>query len=219
MEQPDAPTPSPPDEPGKPHEESAHESGAEHSSSSSGPLFTTPVIVAMLSLSGVLGGALFSNWDKIFGGGNHHNTKTAAPVAVAESHQPSSSASSSSMAALQGVWLSPVQQHPYQPDRFFKLRLELNTAGGELTGRVSDVVEGSNSNGTSAPSSEILSPRAVAEGIDFQIANRWCCEDGKERPYETFYQVRPTSQGLAVTRRNNAPSGGKVERFLLSRSD
>ena len=125
------------------------------------------------------------------------------------------------MAALQGVWLSPVAQHPYQPDRFFKLRLELNTAGGELTGWVSDVVEGngsSNNSGASAPSSEILSPRAVADGIDFQITKRWCCEDGKERPYEIFYQVRPTSQGLAVTRRNNAPGGGQVERFLMSRS-
>ena len=195
--------------------ESAAESGAEHGSSSSGPMFSTPVIVAMLSLSGVLGGALFSNWDKIFGGG-HHSAKTAAVVAESSSSsQPS--ASSSSMAGLQGVWLSPVVQHPYQPDRFFKLRLELNTAGGEVTGRVSDVVEGKSS--ANAPSSEILSPRAVAEGIDFQITGRWCCEDGKERPYETFYQVRPTSQGLAVTRRNNAPGGGTVERFLLSRSE
>ena len=214
-QQPDPHTPFPPDEPAKPHE-SAAEPGAEHSSTSS-PMFTTPVIVAMLSLSGVLGGALFSNWDKIFGGGHHSAAKTAAAVAT----EPSSSkpSSSSSMAALQGVWLSPVVQHPYQPDRYFKLRLELNTAGGEMTGRVSDIVEGSGSGSASAPSSDILSPRAVAEGIDFQITARWCCEDGKDRPYETFYQVRPTSQGLAVTRRNNAPGGGKVERFLLSRSD
>ncbi len=181
----DAPPPDPPAESPPP------ESG--------GPTLSTPVIVAMLSLSGVIGGALLSNWDKIFG---HH----ARPVPAA--------ATEAAPAKLQGVWLSPVAQHPYQPDRRFRLRVEVNAIGGEITGRVSDVAEGGAAPG---PAHEILSPKPAGDGIDFQVTSRWCCEDGKERPYEILYQLRPTSQGLAVTRRNNAPGGGQVERFLLSR--
>lgn len=176
---------------------------------SSAPMLSTPVIVAMLSLSGVLGGALFSNWDKIFG----HPAKPAAtaPATATTSGDPRQP----SLSALQGLWLSPIAQHPYQPDRRFRLRLALSTAGGELGGQVSDVA--ADSGGRNGPAQEIQSPRAVADGLDFQTASTWCCEGGKEQPYQTFYQLRPTSQGLAVTRRNNAPGGGQVERFLLSR--
>ena len=85
-----------------------------------------------------------------------------------------------------------------------------------MSGKVSDEREGSGRGGSAF---EILSPKAAADGLDFQVSSTWCCEGGKAMPYETFYQVRPTSQGLAVTRRNNVRGGGKVERFLLERSE
>lgn len=187
--------------------------GAEDSgngSGSGGPFVSTPVIVALLSLSGVLGASLLTNWDKLFGG---HAAKGVGVAAGASASAPPG-VTAPDLQRLQGAWLSPVAVHPYQADRQFRLRLVLNVAGGDITGQVSDEPTGGSGGG---PVFEIEAPRPAGDGIDFRVSSTWCCEDGKERPYETSYQVRPTSQGLAVTRRNNAPGGGKVERFLLER--
>lgn len=173
------------------------------------PFVATPVIVALLSLSGVLGAALFANWGKVFGSAP---AKSAASAAAGGS---TAGPASATLQRLDGAWLSPIAVHPYQPDQQFRLRLVLNVHGSEVSGRVSDEPEGGGRGGWAF---EILSPKAVADGLDFQVSSTWCCEDGKNVPYEVFYQVRPTSQGLAVTRRNNVPGGGKVERFLLERS-
>ena len=173
------------------------------------PLLPTPAIVALLSLSGVLGAALLANWDKVFGG--HH--ARPANVAAATPGASTSGAAAPDLQRLHGVWLSPLSVHPYQTDRRFRLRLVLNVVGSEVSGQVSDVPEGRETGAVF----ELVSPRPVGDGLDFEISSTWCCEDGKERPYQVFYQLRPTSQGLAVTRRNNVPGGGKVERFLLER--
>ena len=175
----------------------------------SSPILTTPIVVALLGLCGVLGGALITNWDKVFGG---RHAKPAVVAAAAPASAPGATAPD--LQRLHGVWLSPVSVHPYQTDRRFRLRLILNSFGGEISGQVSDLPEG----GSGGAVFEIVSPKPVGEGLDFQVNSTWCCEDGKEKPYQTFYQLRPTSQGLAVTRRNNAPGGGQVERFLLERS-
>ena len=190
----------PPDQPA----ESGH--GASTSEQGS-PLFTTPVIVALLSLSGVLGASLLTNWDKLFGA---HPAKSAA----AGTAPATSGATTADLQRLQGTWLSPVAVHPYQAHHQFRLRLVLHVFGGEVTGRVSDETVGGSGGG---PVFEIVSAKPVGDGLDFQISSTWCCEDGKEKPYQISYQVRPTVQGLAVTRRNNAPGGGKTERFLLER--
>ena len=196
---------SPPD----PASESSESSEGGAAAAPSSPLFTTPVIVALLSLSGVLGASLITNWDKLFGG---RHVKTAAAASATAASAPGTAAPD--LQRLQGVWLSPVSLHPYQPDRHFRLRIVLTIFGDEVTGSVSDEPVG----GSGGPAFEILSPKLIGEGLDFQVSSTWCCEDGKEKPYQIFYQLRPTSQGLAVSRRNNAPGGGKVERFLLERS-
>ena len=170
----------------------------------SSPVLTTPVVVALLGLCGVLGGALITNWDKVFGG------RPGRPATAASS----TAGVAPDLQRLHGVWLSPLSIHPYQTDRRFRLRLVLSGFGAEITGQVSDLPEG----GSGGTAFEIVSPRPVGDGLDFQVSSTWCCEDGKEMPYQVFYQLRPTSQGLAVTRRNNAPGGGQVERFLLERS-
>jgi hypothetical protein len=175
----------------------------------SSPVLTTPVVVALLGLCGVLGGALITNWDKVFGG------RHAKPAVVAEAVPASAPGTTTpDLQRLHGVWLSPVSVHPYQTDRRFRLRLILNSFGGEISGQVSDLPEGASGGAVF----EIASPKPVGDGLDFQVTSTWCCEDGKEKPYQILYQIRPTSQGLAVTRRNNAPGGGQVERFLLERS-
>jgi hypothetical protein len=196
-------------EPSDPPPAPASEPGAAADEPSS-PILTTPVVVALLGLCGVLGGALITNWDKVFGA---HHAKPAAVAATTTASVPGTTAPD--LQRLHGVWLGPVSVHPFQADRRFRLRLVLNSFGGEISGQVSDVPEGSSSGGATF---EIVSPKAVGEGLDFQVSSTWCCEDGKEKPYQVFYQLRPTSQGLAVTRRNNAPGGGQVERFLLERS-
>ena len=198
MEQPSDPPPAPASDAGAPAEPG------------SPPIFTTPVVVALLGLCGVLGGALITNWDKVFGG---RHAKPAA-VAAATSASAAGTAMAPDLQRLHGVWLSPVSVHPYQTDRRFRLRLILNGFGGEISGQVSDLPEG----GSGGAVYEIESPKPVGEGLDFQVSSTWCCEGGKEQPYQVFYQLRPTSQGLAVTRRNNVPGGGQVERFLLERS-
>lgn len=194
------------------------------------PRSATPVVLAMLSLSGVLGASLLSNWDKIFskpaakpavapapaaGAQSPVLTGVSGPVTINYGAAAASSALNGDVAAarLAGVWLSPSSTHPYQSDRRFRLRLELRPFGGALTGQVSDIPEGRES----GSAIELPTLKPAAEGLDFQVEARWCCEDGKERPYQVFYQVRFEPQGLAVTRRNNAPGGGKVERFLLNR--
>lgn len=194
-------------EPSDPPPAASSDAGASEEPSS--PILTTPVVVALLGLCGVVGGALITNWDKVFGG---HGAKPAAMAAAAPASAPAAAAPD--LQRLQGVWLSPVSVYPYKTDRHFRLRLVLNSFGGEIGGQVSDVPEG----GTGSVAFEIVSPKPVGEGLDFQVSSTWCCEDGKEKPYQVFYQLRPTSQGLAVTRRNNAPGGGQVERFLLERS-
>ena len=194
------------------------------------PRSATPVVVAVLSLSGVLGASLLANWDKIFGKPAAKAVSAAAPAVGTQSPvltgvsgpvtinygagAASAVAADVAFARLAGVWLSPSSTHPYQPDRRFRLRLELRPFGGGLTGQVSDIPEGQNAGNAI----ELPNLKPAAEGVDFQVEARWCCEDGKERPYQVFYQVRFEPQGLAVTRRNNSPGGGKVERFVLSRS-
>lgn len=195
----------PSDPPSAPAPAADGDAGAEPAA----PFLPTPVIVALLSLSGVLGAALFANWDKVFGG---HRAKPAAATAAPSGSTPAAVAAD--LQRLQGVWLSPVAVHPYQADRRFRLRVILNVFGGEVSGQVSDLPEGRET----GPVEEIVSARPVGGGIDFEVSSTWCCEDGKERPFQIFYQLRPTSQGLAVTRRNNVPGGGKVERFLLGRT-
>ena len=195
------------------------------------PRSATPIVVAVLSLSGVLGASLLANWDKIFskpaakavtaatpavGAQSPVLTGVSGPVTINYGAGPAPAAAAAvelASARLAGVWLSPSSTHPYQPDRRFRLRLELRPFGGGLTGQVSDIPEGQ----AAGNATELPTLKPEAEGIDFQVEARWCCEDGKERPYQVFYQVRFEPNGLAVTRRNNAPGGGKVERFLLSR--
>jgi len=204
------------------------------------PAISTPVVLAVLSLSGVLGTSLLSNWDKIFGKSEakpapavaatapavpaalvHGGTQSpvlsgvSGPVTINYGQTPPSGPAPDALATrLQGVWLSDHSTHPYQPDRRFRLRLELHQFGGQLTGQLSDIPEGRES----GPVIELPALKPGAEGLDFETQGRWCCEDGKERSYQTFYQLRFEPQGLALTRRNNAPGGGKVERFLLSKS-
>lgn len=204
------------------------------SEDSAGPSLSTPVILAVLSLSGVLGTSLLSNWDKIFGKGEAKPAPVASnasagnsgaqspvlssvsgPVTINYGQTPPPGPATEALASrLQGVWLSDRSAHPYQPDHRFRLRLELRQFGGHLTGQISDIPE----DRESGPVIELPALKPGAEGLDFETQGRWCCEDGKERTYQTFYQLRLDPQGLALTRRNNAPGGGKVERFLLSKS-
>ena len=167
-----------------------------------GPALSTPVILALLSLSGVLGTSLLTNWDKIFG---RTETRAAAPPA----------AEAGAAARWHGVWLSAAPQpHAYQPAQRFRLRLELRPFAGALTGQVSDIPDGA----TSGPAQDLPVLQPGAEALDFQLEQRWCCEQGREQPYQVFYQLRLQPEGLTVTRRNNAPGGGQVERFVLHRS-
>lgn len=200
-----------------------------------GSSWSTPVVVATLGLSGVLGSALLANWDKIF----RSPPRPSAPVVVAASaplpsttgaQSPSLSgisgpvtinygtlpaaAPAQAPARLQGVWLSAPSQNPYQPERRFRLRLELLASSSEWSGQVSDVPEGR----SSGPVFQLQALKAAGEGLDFQVESTWCCEAGQPRPYQTFYQLRPAGQGLTLTRRNNSPGGGQMERFELTRS-
>lgn len=199
------------------------------------PRSATPIVVAVLGLSGVLGSALLANWDKVFG----PQHRVAAPATPAASAAAGNSGAQSPVlsgvsgpvtinygtpasgtvdakaltARLQGVWLSPVALHPYQPGRRFRLRLELRPFGGEMGGQVSDIAEGQDT----GPVFELSALKPVEQGLDFQVESSWCCEGGQQRPYQVFYTLRPQGDSLAVTRRNNAPGGGQVERFVLTR--
>jgi len=191
-----------------------------------GPRVPTPVVLALLSLAGVLGASLLTNWDKLFRGPAR---PTAAAPAAANSGAQSPVLSGVSgpvtinygaappaavPAQLQGIWLSGSSQHPYQPDQRFRLRLELQASGNEWSGQVSDVTEGRNS----GPVFHLQALKVAGEGLDFQVESTWCCEGGQQRPYQIFYQLRPAGQGLTLTRRNNSPGGGQLERFELSRA-
>lgn len=200
------------------------------------PWLSTPVTLALLSLAGVLGGGLMTNWDKIFGGGHAKPAAPAAAAAPAPSIQggaqspvlssvsgpvtinygalPPSAAGTESLATrLQGTWFSEPAQHPYQPDRRFRLRLVLRAEGGEVSGQVADLDEAGKGAATELP---LLKPGA--EGLDFQLDRQWCCDGGLSKTYQVFHQLRALPNGqLSLTRRNNAPGGGAVERFTLTR--
>ncbi|MDN3922816.1 hypothetical protein [Roseateles violae] len=159
-----------------------------------------PVIVAALSLVGVLGGALLSNWDKVFG----HRAAAQLPQA-----QP--------VDRLQGVWHSGLSEHPYQPGQRFRLRLEVQRlASGGIAALVADIPEGREQ----AQTYEAQSLQSSADGLDFSVERRWCCENGQERPYQVRYRLsldpRDASQ-LLLSRRSNAPGAGQVERFVLEK--
>lgn len=222
---PDDPSPAPPSDSGE-----------------SKPLMSTPVTLAVLSLAGVLGGGLMTNWDKIFGSANHAAKAPAvaaapapapapAPTIQGGAHSPvmgnvsgpvtinygapsASAAGTEALAArLQGSWLSEPAQHPYQRDRRFRLRLVLRAEGGELSGQVADVDD----NGQ-GPVTELPLLKPGTDGLDFQLERQWCCEGGQAKAFQVFHQLRPLPNGqLSLTRRNNAPGGGAVERFTLTR--
>jgi len=196
-----------------------------------GPRLSTPVVLSLLSLAGVLGASLLTNWDKLFrsparpaavvaptpattGAQSPSFGGVSGPVTINYGTVPATTASAPIPDRLQGVWLSASSQHPYQTGQRFQLRLELQTSGSEWSGQVSDVPEGR----SSGPVFHLQALKAAGEGLDFQVESTWCCEGGQPRPYQTFYQLRPAAQGLTLTRRNNSPGGGQLERFELSRA-
>ncbi len=49
-----------------------------------GKSYRTEIIIALIGMIGVLGGALFANWDKIFNQGNNGSASVSAPPAVTD---------------------------------------------------------------------------------------------------------------------------------------
>lgn len=210
--------------------------------SESRPSVAVQVIVAIVGLVGVLGGAVLANWDKLFP--KQIGTATsAAPVASSGATTQSSTGAQSPVVsgvggnvtinigataptgkhdageaqavqqAWLGTWQSALTPSVYDGKRF-RLRLHFERFGSDLIGTAVEI----DPSGKEYPPRTLHELRIQADVATFQTRGTVTSGD-QEVPYTERYQLRRQGASIKASRENDAPGGGEIELFTLEALD
>ncbi len=168
------------------------------------------VVVALIGLIGVLGAALFANWDKLF------PVQQQAPMPEAAVRIDGSAAPPSvaplAAAALAGRWLTPELQSPYASNTKYRLQFDFELLGDDLHGTVTTLLVEPVERRSTQP---IIDGRVSGDGVAFVTRSTLTSSDA---PVTERYRGAVGRDGaIEFSRFNDVPTGGAVEKFSARR--
>ena len=203
---------------------------------------TIPIAVAIIGLVGVLGAAVFANWDKFYpkmpGARIQHSSSSTPSVehlprstsTTAGTQSPVVTGVGGNVTINIGASNSAAASSAITPRRAAEALLGTWTSPQlhephtdnyyrvmihfeRFGGEVVGTVTDLPKGGAGGHPFDVMELRVEGTSATFYTASAWCCEDDKEVPYKTHYHLNIQGKNLAVTRTDDIPPPS-LERFI-----
>ncbi len=168
----------------------------------------TQIVVAVITTLGILGTAIFGNWDKIFPG----KSNVAIEGGVSGSVAANTDKQQQLAGDISGVWKTAVMGSPYADNVLYSLIFQFERVGDRVFGLVKT------SDRRSGRESRLGIRQGRIEGNVVTFITQSTYTDGQDLiPFQTEYHGIIEQNQIKFIRQNNVPGGGIMEKFIAKR--